>query len=160
MRLYTSLVQHVITARMSHDSLFSIALDDGNKDKNRDSNNVPCEPHTHTPSQCTHPPTHTHTYTHPTHTHTVDNNHVVLDAPSSGEGYINASFITGYYNRIEFIATQHPLPSTIADFWSMIWERSIKTIVTIGPLADPQVGCCSCVCVCVCVCSVLQVLCS
>lgn len=54
--------------------------------------------------------------------------------------YINASYIDGYYNRVEFIATQHPLPNTSGDFWRMALERSINTIVVFGPLKDPQVG--------------------
>ncbi|KAI5616314.1 phosphatidylinositol phosphatase PTPRQ, partial [Silurus asotus] len=34
----------------------------------------------------------------------------------------------GYLCPNEFIATQGPLPGTVADFWRMIWETRTKTI--------------------------------
>lgn len=81
----------------------------------------------------------------------VDENRVILeDLTVTGEDYVNASFITGYYNRVEFIATQHPLQSTQDTFWSMVVERNIKTIVMLGPLQNPKVGMVSCVGSCVC----------
>ncbi len=147
---------------------------------------------------------------------------MALQDSSSGSDYINASFITGYYNRIEFIATQTPLhgtvgdplnatvgdtvgdhlnatggdtvrdplnatgedtvgdplnatggdtvgdplnatggdtvgdplnatggdsvgvtqaplQSTMGDFWRMVWERDVRTIVTIGPIKKEEV---------------------
>uniref|UniRef100_A0AAY5KMC9 Protein-tyrosine-phosphatase n=1 Tax=Esox lucius TaxID=8010 RepID=A0AAY5KMC9_ESOLU len=45
-----------------------------------------------------------------------------------GSDYINASFISGYLCPSEFIATQGPLPGTVADFWRMIWETRTRTI--------------------------------
>ena len=68
-------------------------------------------------------------------------NRVVLDEFEGQEDsdYINASFVDGYYNRVEFVATQHPLPNTIKDFWRMLTERSINTVVVFGPLSDPKV---------------------
>ena len=62
-----------------------------------------------------------------------------LDA-APGQDYINASFITGYYNRVEFIVTQHPLHTTREDFWNMIVERKVKTIVMFGPLGSKEVA--------------------
>ncbi len=53
--------------------------------------------------------------------------------------YINGSYIDGYYNRVEFVATQHPLKNTAKDFWRMLVERSINTVVIFGPLKDPKV---------------------
>uniref|UniRef100_A0A8C8VLS2 protein-tyrosine-phosphatase n=1 Tax=Pelusios castaneus TaxID=367368 RepID=A0A8C8VLS2_9SAUR len=48
--------------------------------------------------------------------------------------YINANFIPGYTSPQEFIATQGPLKKTIEDFWRLVWEQSICTIVmlTVG----------------------------
>lgn len=62
-----------------------------------------------------------------------------LEDEEEGE-YVNASYIDGYYSRVEFIATQHPLPNTKGDFWRMLLERSVNTLVVFGPLKDPEVG--------------------
>ncbi|XP_054914100.1 receptor-type tyrosine-protein phosphatase H-like [Poeciliopsis prolifica] len=45
--------------------------------------------------------------------------------------YINASYIPGYSSSREYIATQGPLPHTVADFWRMIWEQSVKRVVMV-----------------------------
>ena len=61
-----------------------------------------------------------------------------LDDKEDSE-YINASFIDGYYSRVEFIVTQHPLTNTKADLWRMLLERSVSCLVVFGPLKDPEV---------------------
>ncbi|XP_075277317.1 tyrosine-protein phosphatase non-receptor type 13 isoform X1 [Opisthocomus hoazin] len=45
-------------------------------------------------------------------------------------GYINASFIRMPVGNEEFIyiACQGPLPTTVADFWQMVWEQSCTVI--------------------------------
>ncbi|XP_063989399.1 tyrosine-protein phosphatase 69D [Diachasmimorpha longicaudata] len=67
-----------------------------------------------------------------------DRNRVILTPVPGREHstYINASFIEGYDNSESFIITQDPLETTIADFWRMISEQSIGTIVMLSDLNE------------------------
>ncbi|XP_062913828.1 phosphatidylinositol phosphatase PTPRQ isoform X1 [Mobula hypostoma] len=60
-----------------------------------------------------------------------NNNRVklILEPSVPGSDFINASYVSGYLCPNEFIATQGPLPGTVADFWRMIWETRSKSIV-------------------------------
>ena len=46
-----------------------------------------------------------------------------------GSDYINASHIDGYQHVGSYIASQGPKENTTADFWRMVWEKHIETIV-------------------------------
>ena len=43
--------------------------------------------------------------------------------------YINALFVDSYFEKKAFIVTQSPLPHTIIDFWKMVYDYGINSIV-------------------------------
>ncbi|KAL8179225.1 UNVERIFIED_CONTAM: hypothetical protein K2H54_061970, partial [Gekko kuhli] len=57
----------------------------------------------------------------------------LLDGKPHSE-YINANFVPGYNFPQEFIASQGPLKKTVDDFWRLVWEQHVCTIVmlTVG----------------------------
>ncbi|KAM7082538.1 tyrosine-protein phosphatase non-receptor type 22 [Ciconia maguari] len=60
-----------------------------------------------------------------------DHSRVELSLITSDEDshYINANFIKGVYGPRAYIATQGPLPTTVVDFWRMIWEYEVLIVV-------------------------------
>uniref|UniRef100_A0A8P4G6J7 Receptor-type tyrosine-protein phosphatase C n=1 Tax=Dicentrarchus labrax TaxID=13489 RepID=A0A8P4G6J7_DICLA len=50
--------------------------------------------------------------------------------------YINASHIDGYWGPRTFIAAQTPLPDTMADFWSMVYQKKASTIVMLSNCSE------------------------
>lgn len=60
-----------------------------------------------------------------------DHSRVKLSLITSDEDtdFINANFIKGVYCPRAYIATQGPLPSTVVDFWRMIWEYNVGIIL-------------------------------
>lgn len=67
-----------------------------------------------------------------------DRNRVILPPVLGREHstYINASFIEGYDNSESFIITQDPLDTTIPDFWRMVSDTCITTIVMLSDVSD------------------------
>ncbi|XP_042222169.1 tyrosine-protein phosphatase 69D-like isoform X2 [Homarus americanus] len=72
-----------------------------------------------------------------------DSNRVIL-APLStrpSSTYINASFVTGYDLAESFIVTQDPMENTIADFWRMVFDQEVTTIVMLSELGSGEQCC-------------------
>ena len=71
-----------------------------------------------------------------------DRNRVILtpDGLRPHSTYINASFIEGYHNDESFVITQDPMPSTAEDFWRMVTEHKIRTMVRLSDQGDPADG--------------------
>ncbi|XP_069556230.1 receptor-type tyrosine-protein phosphatase zeta isoform X1 [Brachyistius frenatus] len=91
----------LISQRQAKHADYSTALKDGNAERNRARALMP-----------------------------VERSRVSLTASESNStGYINASYVTGRHYTKEFIVSQTPLSSTVADFWRMIWEHNAHTVV-------------------------------
>ena len=60
-----------------------------------------------------------------------------------GSDYINASMIDSYAFRNVFIATQAPMDSTICDFWRMVFERNVQTIIMLCSLREHNIDVCA-----------------
>ncbi|KAI4891449.1 hypothetical protein NFI96_025138, partial [Prochilodus magdalenae] len=68
-----------------------------------------------------------------------DHSRICLKVENSqgNSDYINASPIMDHDPRNPaYIATQGPLPSTVADFWQMVWESGCVVIVMLTPLTE------------------------
>lgn len=72
-----------------------------------------------------------------------DHSRVILNdlANSNRSDYINASTITDHDPRSPvYIVTQGPMPSTVADFWQMVWEQGSVIIVMLTRLLENGVA--------------------
>ncbi|XP_068160431.1 receptor-type tyrosine-protein phosphatase N2 [Antennarius striatus] len=75
-------------------------------------------------------------YDHSRITLKAENNH-------SNSDYINASPIMDHDPRNPtYISSQGPLPSTVADFWQMVWESGCVVVVMLTPLSENGVKQC------------------
>lgn len=74
-----------------------------------------------------------------------DDNRVRLKPLEGVEGsdYINASFVDGYGN-LQYIVAQGPLTNTVVDFWRMIWEYKLTTIVMLTKCYENEKAKCEC----------------
>ncbi|UXI20835.1 hypothetical protein NH340_JMT06778 [Sarcoptes scabiei] len=65
--------------------------------------------------------------------------HILPRTPGTeGSDYINATFLTGFSRLREFIITQHPIWDTVPDFWQMIWDHNVQTIVLLSSVIDEK----------------------
>lgn len=78
----------------------------------------------------------------------IDATRVVLTNPEKSkmgpaddvEGYINASHIRFDNASTDYILTQYPLPSTIRDFWKMVYVTKVTQVITIfEPIKDEAI---------------------
>ncbi|XP_077463802.1 protein tyrosine phosphatase receptor type Fa [Stigmatopora argus] len=53
-----------------------------------------------------------------------------------GSDYVNANYVDGYRKQNAYIATQGPLPDTLADFWRLVWEQRAATVVMMTRLEE------------------------
>ncbi|XP_062297598.1 receptor-type tyrosine-protein phosphatase N2 [Scomber scombrus] len=74
-----------------------------------------------------------------------DHSRITLKAENNhgNSDYINASPIMDHDPRNPtYIASQGPLPSTVTDFWQMVWESGCVVIVMLTPLSENGVKQC------------------
>lgn len=63
-----------------------------------------------------------------------DKNRVKIQEPSQHTfktDYINGSHVNGAANSNKYIATQGPVPDSMAGFWQMVWEQNASLIVMV-----------------------------
>ncbi|RWS11981.1 tyrosine-protein phosphatase 69D-like protein, partial [Dinothrombium tinctorium] len=72
-----------------------------------------------------------------------DINRVILPPSPSKDhsSYINASFVQGYDRYSSFIVTQDPLENSFSEFWKMIAEQNVCTLVMLSELGEGQSKC-------------------
>ncbi|CAG2230436.1 Receptor-type tyrosine-protein phosphatase F,Receptor-type tyrosine-protein phosphatase R,Tyrosine-protein phosphatase non-receptor type 12,Receptor-type tyrosine-protein phosphatase S,Receptor-type tyrosine-protein phosphatase beta,Receptor-type tyrosine-protein phosphatase alpha,Receptor-type tyrosine-protein phosphatase delta,Tyrosine-protein phosphatase corkscrew [Mytilus edulis] len=66
-----------------------------------------------------------------------DHSRIVLTGKTQSD-YINASFIDSYEKEKAYIASQGPKKNTIRDFWHMIWQEKVNTIVMVTKLEEER----------------------
>ncbi|XP_064617215.1 receptor-type tyrosine-protein phosphatase mu-like [Liolophura sinensis] len=56
--------------------------------------------------------------------------------------YINAVYLPGYKQKRGFILTQTPLPNTVVDFWRLVYDHKVSTIIMLDRVktGDKNVG--------------------
>jgi receptor-type tyrosine-protein phosphatase gamma len=62
--------------------------------------------------------------------------HLTPKPGMDGTDYINASWLFGFRRLRDFIISQHPLSNTIKDFWQMIMDHQVQTIVCLSTVDD------------------------
>ncbi|KAK8771955.1 hypothetical protein V5799_024803 [Amblyomma americanum] len=64
--------------------------------------------------------------------------HITPKPGTDGSDYINATFLQGYNRLKEYIVTQHPLMTTMADFWQMVWDHNSQTVVVLSVVDEKE----------------------
>ncbi|XP_061418301.1 receptor-type tyrosine-protein phosphatase kappa-like isoform X3 [Lethenteron reissneri] len=61
---------------------------------------------------------------------------IAMDGDSSN--YVNAALLDSYSQPSAFIATQHPLPNSVKDFWRLVFDYHCTAIVMLNELDPTQ----------------------
>ncbi|XP_071054817.1 putative receptor-type tyrosine-protein phosphatase mosPTP-1 isoform X3 [Onthophagus taurus] len=64
--------------------------------------------------------------------------HLTPKPGEEGSDYVNGTWLQGFHSLREFIITQHPLRSTIKDFWQMVWDHNAQTIVMLSIIDNQE----------------------
>ena len=60
-----------------------------------------------------------------------------MELPTTKDDYINASHIRNVaVHAPRFIATQCPNSKTLSDFWTMVWQENVETMICLLPEVD------------------------
>ncbi|XP_065178192.1 receptor-type tyrosine-protein phosphatase delta-like isoform X1 [Sycon ciliatum] len=65
---------------------------------------------------------------------------LAMSPGKEGSDFINANFLTGYMAKRAYIATQGPMENTISDFWRMVWENNVHSIVMLTKEKEESCG--------------------
>ena len=57
--------------------------------------------------------------------------------------YKKKKILQGYNREKEYIATQGPLPDTVGDFWRLVWDYNIPSIIMLTNLMEKMKVKCS-----------------
>ena len=58
-----------------------------------------------------------------------DYTRVLLEPSDTCGDYINANHVNGFNQKRGYISCQGPLPKTFDDFWRMVWQEKVRTVV-------------------------------
>ena len=67
----------------------------------------------------------------------VDLTRVILQPTIGGTDYINCSWVPGYSRSDQYILSQHPGPSSVGQFWHMVFQSETPLIVCLSVFQQP-----------------------
>lgn len=64
---------------------------------------------------------------------------LVVTSRDSNSTYIHANFVDGYKEPSKFICCQAPKENTAGDFWKLIWQEDVRTIVALTEVDEGDI---------------------